>query len=764
MRLLYYYGEIESLRDAAIKEEEEFKTIAINFSREYIFNVTENNLMLTSNSMEIEIKRFGEYIPSSFWTDDGKVYNCTIFIGNNGSGKTTILHNVMRGVIGGNFPIYDRSLFIWQDNDNLVFVIADADHRKSGSAKQECIEEYKVNNLFNNTNEAKVILVKKDLNEKSELREKYRKRLKKTKIIYFSNTFSRNDFLKGIRDSLYYSDFTISSMSEKMIENKSIVKQFNTIASEQGNDKYENVLQLYFDSIFEEQVRFVFSDRIKEIFTKAGDFKVVFPDYLKISIDPRIPHIHGIDKREANMNRLLEIGNTGIKLEPYNTEIIHLPYSSKDRKELFVYLIALSSLFKVCTISQNQNTYLKIINIIIEKINSKTENKKSIDCYQILQLIIRDIESNNSLSSDKTMIEALKDLIKYLYKEIDNISPLHQLIDDKSVITDYYNKPDGSADFGNLHFCINNVSCTININEGKFPTTRKSIFKLVELYNRMKKINIEPNIVFEWGMSSGEENVLSMLSSIYSISQKKSFIDIDTVLIFMDEADIGYHPEWQRKWFYVFPRMIEEILNNNAVRDIQFVMATHSPLLLGDIPSKCSYYIKKDSKGIEIDNNLKSNNGRIVGSFGQNLYTLLQNGFFLENSALGETALKKSELIVESFEIFRDIIGCLRYGSKAIAKNSEEGNVVLKVKRYNEKAENEFTKDYYDFTQDKYYQNRKIIIRINNQDMMIEYGAYWLYIYKLINLYTGFIKQKLMNEYEDITKQLEYYSNKKTSN
>ena len=113
------------------------------------------------------------------------------------------------------------------------------------------------------------------------------------------------------------------------------------------------------------------------------------------------------------------------------------------------------------------------------------------------------IEFSNKFKKQlKKMLKQDKDIKKLLVviTMLANKEPLdikykdHQLIDDKSVITDYYNKPDGSADFGNLHFCINNVSCTININEGKFPTTRKSIFKLVELYNRMKKINIEPNI------------------------------------------------------------------------------------------------------------------------------------------------------------------------------------------------------------------------------------------------------------------------------
>ena len=47
-------------------------------------------------------------------SEDGNVYNCSLFVGKNGSGKTTILQNIIVAILGSESS---SNLLIWQDEN-----------------------------------------------------------------------------------------------------------------------------------------------------------------------------------------------------------------------------------------------------------------------------------------------------------------------------------------------------------------------------------------------------------------------------------------------------------------------------------------------------------------------------------------------------------------------------------------------------------------------------------------------------------------------
>ena len=119
---------------------------------------------------------------------------------------------------------------------------------------------------------------------------------------------------------------------------------------------------------------------------------------------------------------------------------------------------------------------------------------------------------------------------------------------------------------------------------------------------------------FEWnGLSSGELALINLFGRLNSIKNKVR----KNVVLLLDEVDLGLHPEWQRKWVNNVLPIIGKIMKkrNGSVR---VVVTTHSPIILSD-------FMREDIIYLPIDDS--ANNPR---TFGQNIYTLFKNSFFLE--------------------------------------------------------------------------------------------------------------------------------------
>lgn len=160
---------------------------------------------------------------------------------------------------------------------------------------------------------------------------------------------------------------------------------------------------------------------------------------------------------------------------------------------------------------------------------------------------------------------------------------------------------------------------------------------------------------FDWGLSSGEENMLRLFSNLYHVFDRsysggkgviynnESHSDddtektpCDTVLLFMDEADLTLHPEWQRRLILILAAFLPQLYPPDCVKDMQVILSTHSPLLLGDIPSENISYLpskKNRSKDWADPSGLET--------FGENIHTILKESFFLENGTVGAFASKK---------------------------------------------------------------------------------------------------------------------------
>ena len=154
---------------------------------------------------------------------------------------------------------------------------------------------------------------------------------------------------------------------------------------------------------------------------------------------------------------------------------------------------------------------------------------------------------------------------------------------------------------------------------------------------------------FHWGLSSGENSLLSLFASLYYIfgedyasSKAEDYriinkfrndqaVVCDSVILLIDEADLTYHPDWQLELIDLLTAFLPRIYPPQCCQDIQIILSTHSPILLSDVPQQNVIYLKLDPERhcAVVD---ESAHG---GTFGQNIHLLFRDSFFLKNGIIG---------------------------------------------------------------------------------------------------------------------------------
>ncbi len=144
-------------------------------------------------------------------------------------------------------------------------------------------------------------------------------------------------------------------------------------------------------------------------------------------------------------------------------------------------------------------------------------------------------------------------------------------------------------------------------------------------------------------LSSGEKQLIySINSMLYHLKNLDSVNNAQTNLIsysninfLLDEIEIYYHPELQRKYLSYLLNAINQ-LPLTEIQNINICLVTHSPYILSDIP---------DCFTLKLENG-KPNN-QVLKSFGANVYDLLADGFFMKDGFIGEVAIKHIHSIID---------------------------------------------------------------------------------------------------------------------
>lgn len=150
---------------------------------------------------------------------------------------------------------------------------------------------------------------------------------------------------------------------------------------------------------------------------------------------------------------------------------------------------------------------------------------------------------------------------------------------------------------------------------------------------------------------------------IHNYDQQGNRVAYDKIIL-LDEPEAYMHPELARKFLSFLFQLTSKYMDKRN-GSIQFVIGTHSPLLVSDLFSEEVTRLDIDKEtGYAI-----VNEGSDKEYFGANMHTILADGFFIDYT-IGEYARKK----------LQDMYGQLKTIAEKKTLSEEDGDFVNEVR------------------------------------------------------------------------------------
>lgn len=210
-----------------------------------------------------------------------------------------------------------------------------------------------------------------------------------------------------------------------------------------------------------------------------------------------------------------------------------------------------------------------------------------------------------------------------------------------------------------IHWCLEIVDeiCSFDENIGYYIDIKNddgSLYNLVEhlLANRIYltakffDMSYSHSLSDITVLSSGEQELLNLFSRLYYavVIGPTKFDNLRSPsLLLLDEAEIGFHPEWQRQYVNRLCKFIQLLLVP-AEHDFQIILTSHSPIILSDIPKCCTNFLKEEHGNIVNDRDEQAE------TLAENIFNLYRRSFFMEDGLIGKFASNKIEVLKARIE------------------------------------------------------------------------------------------------------------------
>ena len=156
--------------------------------------------------------------------------------------------------------------------------------------------------------------------------------------------------------------------------------------------------------------------------------------------------------------------------------------------------------------------------------------------------------------------------------------------------------------------------------------------------------------------SSGEQQITYILCSLFYYlhcldsssrfykdwNKRNEHIQYKHINVIFDEIELYFHPEMQREFISRLLHGIQQ-LPFETIRSVQFMIVTHSPFVLSDIPVQNILFLKKNGEKASKEG---------MASFGANIHTMLVNSFFLKGGAMGEFAKETINSVIDQLNLY----------------------------------------------------------------------------------------------------------------
>ncbi|MHB8063987.1 MAG: AAA family ATPase [Ruminiclostridium sp.] len=600
MEILYIWVENHKL----------IKKQGFNFGGKYLFTVKEDE---AKQKYILSVNDNPNYL-DNFFDEKNVINNITAIVGENGAGKTTLLKAIYHNM--------KYNMLIAYLHEEKVYV------------------QHSINNLYCDESTPEIVIQNIRSSDKSEI---IRLRHKMFSYVYLTNSMYTYD----VENFKHDSDIDQLQLTPHSI-NELAYKFYTTILPKAGLfytklitgfNEFEN------DEEFSENVGLnIFQNLILEDAINTNSFQQICDlkyDYYLISSKIENDYISKI-KNKTNIKIKAGIDIYSDYISKYNHKETS-GYSergiiSREAKQIL------------------DNAFDKFNYIVLS--STENSNEKTIETILSRNLILELLIAINLADTDKqelrfsfskiieTLLEKLKDkeelydYYKNAYKEIKEFKALSKAYNfTEHSSSDLSSDPDSELIFSPQES-----------NKGKHQ-----YFKLLDYIN--KAVHSKRSFILKYinfqdiHLSSGQRAMQNFFSWLNLLRWFDPICpDLlkglkENVVLLIDEIDLYSHPEWQRLFIKKLTDDISRQFSNNQV---QIIFTTHSPLVLSDIPRNNTIYMKQTTEGCVSDNSIESKHRE---TFASELYSLLNDSFYLKNGIIGEFARQKIKYIIDSLQL-----------------------------------------------------------------------------------------------------------------
>ena len=330
----------------------------------------------------------------------------------------------------------------------------------------------------------------------------------------------------------------------------------------------------------------------------------------------RIMDIEDVLPEQLKRRLRLKVGENSIS---FNSRIVQNYYFRKHKIHFFIVQVLEKYLLNLIEfLEKNGEPRKRIFNIIKESNGEYFNRLREVDLFYLREDYISEQFLKDKIAFLENIVNDLRDWgerIKYFEGKSSRDTPFINRDALKILISNFKNSEEYGYFQGNA-YKIEVSSSSLSNKDINFNFIELLMVEFSELFS----------VQFE-NLSDGEIVYFNTFSSIFMEIRKASKDGRDCVLV-LDEPDLNLHPEWCR-------RFIDDcitLVNNYSDVNIQFIIATHSPYMISDVPKENVFSLEVKEKMVEIK--------RAEKSFAANIIDILSDTFFLDYS-IGEFARKK---------------------------------------------------------------------------------------------------------------------------
>lgn len=526
----------------------------------------------------------------NLYDEEKIVTNVSAIVGTNGSGKTTLLYELI-DVIKNNFI---SGFSIWEDEQQNWY-----------------LKDYTLNVTLR-INSSKFRKWEKNL---------------ETECIYYSPYLDHKRRSSGIdlsadrylAEDLSNIDSTFDANERVDIEERLKRSNYNRFIKFQKSGYSEGITEKY-GLLSEQNYRVTFTRQKIKTSENKIDFHNTpedFQDFLqKLYRDIRKEY-ENFDRNVYKDEDLFELNKKQMK------NLILM--------DLFCLLIVLM---------EQKNFYLQEGHFKIKNRSEIISMTSDLGAYEKFQFWLNNYYYSKGVKHPLPNEEVLA-IISFLYNYIDSLN----FFEDSSLM-DWSKK--------SLYFEEEKLNRLLDLNQRLLLALPKYYLatedRKQEIFDSLHHIQRFANFEFaKRTLSSGETAMLNLFSRIYDFFEQ-NILHTPTVyknqyyFLFLDEADLGYHPEWKRTYVSSIVDFCRSFFKRVGAK-VQIILCTHDALSLSDIPNtNITYLIKRDDQR-EI---LKVNDPkRPEKTFAANITDLLAHSFFLETGLIGDFAKGKIQKTID---------------------------------------------------------------------------------------------------------------------